>query len=112
MIQLEVLITLGAILLLFFDKIAGTIWSALVLMIALAFIVLLSGYGFGAPNEDTKRTTALNAIVCSLGFALLVSSTLHIKLYYVNLRSASSRCGGLGAQIVLQAQSSFCKNSG
>ena len=86
--RIAVVLALGAILVLFFDEITGTIWSALLLMIALALIALLSGYFLGGPGGDTKRTLALNTVVRNLGLALLVSS---------------SQFAGLGAEIVVIA---------
>ncbi|MCP4363417.1 MAG: hypothetical protein GY796_35910 [Chloroflexi bacterium] len=79
---------LGAILVLFFDEITDTIWSALILMIVLALVALLSSYLLGGPSGDTKRTLALNTVVRNLGLALLI---------------AGSQFSGLGAEIVVIA---------
>ena len=86
--RIAIVISLGAVLILFFKDITGTIWSALILMVALAVIALVSGYLLGGPGGDTKRTLALNTIVRNLGLALLVSS---------------SQFSGIGAEIVVIA---------
>lgn len=86
--RIAVIIALGSILVLFFDQITGTIWSALILMVVLALVALFSGYLLGGPGGDTKRTLALNTVVRNLGLALLI---------------ASSQFSGMGAEIVVIA---------
>jgi BASS family bile acid:Na+ symporter len=86
--RIAVIVALLAILVLFFNEITGTIWSALILMVVLAMVALVSGYLLGGPGDDTRRTLALNTVVRNLGLALLVSS---------------SQFSGLGAEIVVIA---------
>ncbi len=86
--RVAVILALVAILVLFFDEITGTIWSALIMMVALALIALFSGFLLGGPGGDTRRTLALNTVVRNLGLALLVSG---------------SQFSGLGAEIVIIA---------
>ena len=86
--RIAVVLSLGTILILGFDQITSSIWSALLLMLGLALVALFSGYLLGGPGGDTKRTLALNTVVRNLGLALLV---------------ASSQFPGLGAEMVVIA---------
>lgn len=86
--RISIALVLVAVLVLFFGDITGTIWSALILMVALAIVALLSGYLLGGPSGDTKRTLALNTVVRNLGLALLV---------------CGSQFSGLGTEIVVIA---------
>ena len=86
--RISIALVFVTVLILFFDTITSTIWSALIMMVVLAVVALLSGYVLGGPGEDTKRTLALNTTVRNLGLALLISG---------------SQFSGLGAEIVVIA---------